>query len=143
MARTECAAAVAKRPLPALRRLATSHLSRTRRTNVVRTSPHFGRRRRSRLQSRSQSQLSLGSIIILLTQTKRHSRDEVSYFKRSRIYDIPCTLMMPTRLAVGLEPLNALDAAHRSPRSVFHSELVPPLTRSSRIIKRNKELAEI
>jgi len=51
--------------------------------------------------------------------------------------------MMPTRLAVGLEPLNALDAAHRSPRSVFHSELVPPLTRSSRIIKRNKELAEI
>jgi hypothetical protein len=26
--------------------------------------------------------------------------------------------MMLTRLAVGLEPLNALDAAHRSPRSV-------------------------
>src|SRR5437588_12534098 len=72
-----------------------------------------------------------------------HSRDEAPHFKRSRIYDIPCTLMMPTRLAVGLEPLNALDAAHRSPRSVFHSELVPPLTRSSRIIKRNKELAEI
>src|SRR5260370_23866197 len=74
---------------------------------------------------------------------KAHSRDEEPHFKRSRIYDIPCTLMMPTRLAVGLEPLNALDAAHRSPRSVFHSELVPPLTRSSRIIKRNKELVEI
>jgi hypothetical protein len=27
--------------------------------------------------------------------------------------------MMLTRLAVGLEPLNALDAAHRSPQSVF------------------------
>ena len=71
------------------------------------------------------------------------TRDEAPHFKRSRIYDIPCTLMMPTRLAVGLEPLNALDAAHRSPRSGFHLELVPPLTRSSRVIKRNKELAEI
>src|SRR5207237_9476730 len=49
---------------------------------------------------------------------KAHSRDEAPYFKRSRIYDIPCTLMMLTRLAVGLEPLNALDAAHRSPLSV-------------------------
>src|SRR5437660_623853 len=29
--------------------------------------------------------------------------------------------MMPTRLAVGLEPLNVLDAAHRSPRSAPHS----------------------
>jgi len=50
--------------------------------------------------------------------------------------------MMLTRLAVGLEPLNALDAAHRSPRSsrLGGTELVPPLTRSSRIIKRNKEL---
>src|SRR5439155_10010599 len=34
---------------------------------------------------------------------------------------LPCPLMMPTRLAVGLEPLNALDAAHRSPRSAPHS----------------------
>src|SRR5207237_3391432 len=32
-------------------------------------------------------------------------------------HDMPCSLMMLTRLAVGLEPLNALDAAHRSPRS--------------------------
>src|SRR6266700_5141150 len=30
----------------------------------------------------------------------------------------PCPLMMPTRLAVGLEPLNVLDAAHRAPRSL-------------------------
>src|SRR5436190_6645138 len=36
-------------------------------------------------------------------------------------HDIPCTLMMLTRLAVGLEPLNALDAAHRSPRFAPHS----------------------
>src|SRR5207253_10597269 len=28
---------------------------------------------------------------------------------------LPCPLMPLTRLAVGLEPLNALDAAHRSP----------------------------
>jgi hypothetical protein len=40
--------------------------------------------------------------------------------------------MMLTRLAVGLEPLNALDAAHRSPRSAPLSRaqnLVPPLGR--------------
>src|SRR5213593_2566401 len=43
-----------------------------------------------------------------------------------------CFLMMLTRLAVGLEPLNALDAAHRSPRSAPLSSarsLVPPLDR--------------
>jgi len=53
--------------------------------------------------------------------------------------------MMLTRLAVGLEPLNTPDAAHRSPRSSRHgeTELGPPLTRSGRIIKRNKELLEI
>src|SRR3989440_6365288 len=62
---------------------------------------------------------------------KAGSRDEAPYFKRSRIYDIPCTLMMLTRLAVGLEPLNTLDAAHRSPRSVFGigSPAVPALAR--------------
>src|SRR5437868_85324 len=49
---------------------------------------------------------------------KAASRDETPSFKRSRIYDIPCALMMLTRLAVGLEPLNTLDAAHGSPRSV-------------------------
>jgi len=40
--------------------------------------------------------------------------------------------MMLTRLAVGLEPLNALDAAHRSPQSAPHLQsryLVPPLDR--------------
>jgi len=53
---------------------------------------------------------------------------------------------MLTRLAVGLEPLNALDAAHRSPRSaplLARSEFgspVGPATRRS--IKRNKELWE-
>ena len=44
--------------------------------------------------------------------------------------------MLLTRLAVGLEPLNALDAAHRSPRSVVGSP-VKPATR--RLIKRNKD----
>jgi hypothetical protein len=39
--------------------------------------------------------------------------------------------MMLTRLAVGLEPLNALNAAHSfAPiRSVFTAEVVPPLNR--------------
>ncbi|PYL62535.1 MAG: hypothetical protein DMF24_03730 [Verrucomicrobia bacterium] len=51
--------------------------------------------------------------------------------------------MMLTRLAVGLEPLNAPDAAHRSPRSapLSRAEIgspVGPATRRS--IKRNKEL---
>lgn len=54
--------------------------------------------------------------------------------------------MMLTRLAVGLEPLNALDAAHRSPRSIPHSRTevgfpAGPATRRS--IKRNKELANL
>src|SRR6266478_3878049 len=59
---------------------------------------------------------------------------------------MPCTLMLLTRLAVGLEPLNAPDAAHRSPRSaplLARSEFgspVGPATRRS--IKRNKELTE-
>src|SRR5437773_11528737 len=51
--------------------------------------------------------------------------------------------MLLTRLAVGLEPLNALDAAHASARSAPLSRAefgspVGPATR--RPIKRNKEL---
>jgi hypothetical protein len=50
---------------------------------------------------------------------------------------------MLMRLAVGLEPLNALDAAHRAPQSAPHSRTefgspIGPATRRS--IKRNKEL---
>ena len=48
----------------------------------------------------------------------------------------PCLpLMMLTRLAVGLEPLNALDAAHRSPRSARWRgrKLGPPLDPHSRV----------
>jgi len=53
---------------------------------------------------------------------------------------------MLTRLAVGLEPLNALDAAHRLPRSLRIRETeigspVEPATR--RPIKRNKELSKL
>src|SRR6267143_4787792 len=59
--------------------------------------------------------------LINSTQNEADSRDEAPHFKWSRIYDIPCILMMLTRLAVGLEPLNTLDAAHRSPRSVFRN----------------------
>jgi hypothetical protein len=60
------------------------------------------------------------------------SRDEVPHLPESITRDFPCPLMMLTRLAVGLEPLNALDAAHRSPRSGSLSRaqnLVPPLDR--------------
>jgi hypothetical protein len=63
---------------------------------------------------------------------KAHSRDEAPHFKRSRIYDIPCTLMMLTRLAVGLEPLNALRcrASFAPISSAFREQkLVPPLDR--------------
>src|SRR5882724_4852315 len=117
MALVDFAVAVAKHLEPALDRPMTAHPSRTHRTNVVQTTPRFLRRWHSRLKSRSQSQLSLDSII-LLTQTKRTRATRRLTSSGSRIYDIPCTLMMLTRLAVGLEPLNALDAAHRSPRSV-------------------------
>src|SRR5947207_12885294 len=56
----------------------------------------------------------------------------------------PCTLMTLTRLAVGLEPSNALDAAHRSPRSIppqRNEGWVPRWTRTRESIKQNKELA--
>ena len=116
MASAQFAVAVATSPARALGRRAIASRSQTRQTNVVQTSLRFSRDRRSRLKSRSQSQLSLGSNISP-DSNKPCSRDETLHIKRSRIYDIPCTLMMLTRLAVGLEPLNALDAAHRSPRS--------------------------
>src|SRR5437868_2432444 len=54
-----------------------------------------------------------------------------------------CTLMLLTRLAVGLEPLNALDAAHRSPQfwPPSRTELGFPVgSATRRSIKRNKEL---
>jgi len=50
--------------------------------------------------------------------------------------------MMLTRLAVGLEPSNALDAAHRSPRSapLSRTEFGSPVESATRrSIKRNKE----
>src|SRR5947207_13495779 len=59
---------------------------------------------------------------------------------RAGIGPEPCLIMTLTRLAVGLEPLDAPDAAHRSPRSVPHwrtevgspvgSALAGPLSRT-------------
>ena len=47
------------------------------------------------------------------------SRDEADSLQQERLSrSLP--LMLLTELAVGLEPLNTLDAAHRSPRSVPH-----------------------
>src|SRR5690348_11998509 len=63
-------AAWAWRLAPALGRPANLNLLRMRQTNVARTSPRNARLWRSRLQPLLQSQLSLGSII-LLTQNKR------------------------------------------------------------------------
>jgi len=54
--------------------------------------------------------------------------------------------MMLTRLAVGLEPLNALDAAHRAPRSLSLSRKrnwFPRYARTGRAIKQNKELSNL
>ena len=116
MVLAEFASAVEKRPARALRKPAISGPSQLHRTNEVRTSLLL-QRWRSRLPSRAKSQLSLGSINSP-DSNKARSRDGAPHFKRSRIHDIPCTLMLLTRLAVGLEPLNALDAAHRSPRFV-------------------------
>ena len=78
-------------------------------------------------------------------QTKRHSRDEALHSARSRFYDFLCPLMLLTRLAVGLVPLNAPDAAHHSPRSARFVRAkfgfpAGPATRRS--IKRNKEPPE-
>jgi len=54
--------------------------------------------------------------------------------------------MLLTRLAVGLEPLNAVDAAHRSPdprQPQAGRNLVPPLDRLlADPFKRNKELSK-
>src|SRR4030095_9268145 len=85
------------------------------------------------------------SISFPSTQTKRRSRDEALHPAESVPYDFLCPLMMLTRLAVGLEPLNALDAAHRSPRSGAHlrTEWVPPLDRQlADPLSENKELAK-
>jgi len=50
------------------------------------------------------------------TQTRLIPRDERLTSTGVCLRDILLPLMMLARLAVGLEPLNALDAAHRSPR---------------------------
>src|SRR5262249_6643803 len=54
--------------------------------------------------------------------------------------------MVLTRLAVGLEPLNALDAVHRSPQSAPQTAKQrfgsPVGSATHRSIKRNKELAD-
>jgi len=66
------------------------------------------------------------------TQNEAAARDEGRTSAGAGFHDIHCSLMMLTRLAVGLEPLNTLDAAHRSPRSSALSRtwnLVPPLNR--------------
>src|SRR5574337_1188105 len=88
----EFVAAVAKRPARGLGKQAFADLWRKHRADCHQTSPSFAQSLRSRLQSRPQSQLPLGSII-LLTQQGALARRGVD-FKRSRIYDIPCTLMM-------------------------------------------------
>src|SRR5439155_18228338 len=66
---------------------------------------------------------------LLSTRTRRPRATKRLTSAGAGFHDMPCSLMMLTRLAVGLEPLNALDAAHRSPRSALlrARNLVPPL----------------
>src|SRR2546423_1456202 len=80
-----------------------------------------------------------------VNSTKATPRDEAPYSTAVAYRDFICPLMMLTRLAVGLEPLNAPDAAHRSPRSVrnFRTEFgFPAGLTTGQSIKRNKELPE-
>lgn len=84
--------------------------------------------------------------LFLSTQKRRPRAAKCLTLAGAEFHDIPCSLMMLTRLAVGLEPLNALDAAHRSPRSArfLRAKIgspVGPATR--RPIKRNKELSKL
>jgi hypothetical protein len=81
----------------------------------------------------------------LLLRNETGSRDERSHFSKHGLGRGSCSLMMLTRLAVGLEPLNAPDAAHRSPRSVRFSRTkfgFPVESATRRSIKRNKELVK-
>src|SRR5213080_3057505 len=64
--------------------------------------------------------------------TRRSRATSASLLRESISHDTLCLLMLPTELAVGLEPLNTLYAAHRSPRSFAafaKKKLVPPLNR--------------
>jgi hypothetical protein len=128
----ECAVAAPKHSASGLRTRAVANHSRMRRTLAVQTNPHCRRRWHSRLQSRPRVQLLLASIKFLRLKrsvtraTRRFTLPGVGF------HDFLCLLMLLTRLAVGLEPLNALGAAHRSPRSAPLScarNLVPPLDR--------------
>src|SRR5438874_7377852 len=78
--------------------------------------------------------------------TRRSRATSASLLRESISHDTLCLLMLPTELAVGLEPLNTLYAAHRSPRSFAHSRKEigsPAESTTRRSIKRNKELPEI
>src|SRR5262249_54182705 len=142
MAWVGCVAAAARRLVSAPHTLAIANPSQTCRIISVQTTPGCLRRWRSRLQSRPPAQ-------ILLVSTK-FVRLKRSVTRLPRRFPLPgvgfddflCPLMMPTRLAAGLEPLNAPNAGHRSPRSArFHARnLGPPLDRPlAGAIKRNKE----
>ena len=145
----EFAAAAAKHLAPALHKPAidksSPNASKNRSSKPVLHSPQ---RLRSRLQSRAtripRTAPTFGLNYFLRLKQGDLAR-RVPHFSGAGFHDIPCSLMMLTRLAVGLEPLNALDAAHRSPRSArfLCAKIgfpVGPATRRS--IKRNKEFSK-
>jgi hypothetical protein len=114
-AQAGCVAAAARHSVPVLRTPAIANRSRTHRTIAARTNQDCRRRWRLKLQRPLQVQLLLASINSFDSNEASPARRGASLCQESGLR-LPCSLMMPTRLAVGLEPLNAPDAAHRSPR---------------------------
>jgi len=129
-----------------------SSLSRMRRLAAGRTihrhRPH-GRQVQAKSHSSRLPALCAGHFEVSTTSV---AQNEATLARRgasicwSRLPTAPVPLMTLTRLAVGLEPLNALDAAHRAPRSAGQKPVAetgsPAGSATHRSIELNKELAQ-
>jgi len=126
----EFAFAVEKPRAPALRKPATSDPSPLCQTNVVQTSPRFPQHWRSRLQSRAQSQLSLGSII-LLTQTRRARATSPSLQAESDLrHPLHFNVADEVSCRAGATKCSRCRASFAPIRPEFSGrKLVPPLNR--------------
>src|SRR5882724_1132489 len=113
----ECAAALVGHSNPGLHRPAIANFSRARPTIAVQTNPDRLRRWHSTTRTQRQVQLLLASMIFLRLKRSVTRATRRFTLQRAGSHDFLCPLIMLTRLAVGLEALNALDAAHCSPQS--------------------------